>query len=64
MLINNKIKKLQFILIINIYNIVREYDENFAPMSLDEAYMDITEYLELHGSNSWDVVQVVLLRRK
>ena len=28
-------------------------------MSLDEAYMDITEYLELHGSNPWDVVQVI-----
>ena len=37
----------------------REYDENFAPMSLDEAYMDITDYLEIHGSNPWDVVQVL-----
>ena len=52
------------VLLFELSFIFREYDENFAPMSLDEAYMDITEYLELHGSNSWDVVQVVLLRRK
>lgn len=37
----------------------REYDENFAPMSLDEAYMDITDYLDLHPeSSAWEVVQV------
>ena len=26
--------------------VFREYDPNFAPMSLDEAYMDLTEYLQ------------------
>ena len=45
------------------YVVFREYDENYAPMSLDEAYMDITDYLELNpGSNPWDVVQVGLLK--
>ena len=27
-------------------SILREYDQNFCPMSLDEAYLDITEHLE------------------
>ncbi len=28
--------------------VFRAYDPNFLPMSLDEAYMDLTEYLESH----------------
>jgi DNA polymerase kappa len=28
--------------------VFRAYDPNFAPMSLDEAYMDLTEYLDRH----------------
>jgi len=41
-----------------IREVFKEYDENYSPMSLDEAYMDITEYLELNPDfNSWDVVQ-------
>jgi nucleotidyltransferase/DNA polymerase involved in DNA repair len=28
--------------------VFRAYDPNFAPMSLDEAYMDLTEYLDCH----------------
>jgi len=41
-----------------IRGVFREYDENFAPMSLDEAYMDITDYLDLHPATCpWDVVQ-------
>jgi DNA polymerase kappa len=28
--------------------VFRAYDPNFLPMSLDEAYMDLTEYLERH----------------
>ena len=36
-----------------------EYDPNFSPMSLDEAYLDITEYLEKHaGQTASQVVQV------
>ena len=27
-------------------SILREYDQNFCPMSLDEAYLDITEHVE------------------
>ena len=39
-----------------------EYDENYAPMSLDEAYIDITDYLLMNpDSNAWDSVQVSLL---
>ncbi|XP_066274420.1 DNA polymerase kappa-like [Branchiostoma lanceolatum] len=31
-------------------DVLRQYDPNFAPMSLDEAYMDLTDYLELRKS--------------
>jgi len=41
-----------------IREVFSEYDENFAPMSLDEAYIDITDYLLLHpDANAWDSVQ-------
>ena len=32
--------------------VFREYDPNFAPMSLDEAYLDITEALSQQSQNS------------
>ena len=32
----------------DVQDIFREYDPNFAPMSLDEAYLNITNYLESH----------------
>ncbi|XP_078677989.1 DNA polymerase kappa-like isoform X2 [Branchiostoma floridae x Branchiostoma belcheri] len=32
-------------------DVLRQYDPYFAPMSLDEAYMDLTEYLELRKSS-------------
>lgn len=34
-----------------IREIFKEYDPNFSPMSLDEAYLDLTEYL---SQNSWN----------
>lgn len=30
-------------------NVFREYDPNFSPMSLDEAYLDLTDYLSTAG---------------
>lgn len=36
--------------------IFEEYDPNYAQMSLDEAYMDITPYCEMHAITSDDVV--------
>lgn len=36
--------------------IFEEYDPNYAQMSLDEAYMDITSYCEMNGMTSDDVV--------
>ena len=32
--------------------VFRAYDPNFAPMSLDEAYMDLTDYLDHHPDQS------------
>ena len=42
--------------------VFREYDPNFAPMSLDEAYLDITDLLATHAGDSqedtaWRLVQ-------
>ena len=42
--------------------VFREYDPNFAPMSLDEAYLDITELLSKHQEDrdsqetAWNIV--------
>ena len=39
-----------------------EYDENFAPMSLDEAYMDITDYLLMNqNKDASTTVQVTIV---
>ena len=36
--------------------VFREYDPNFAPMSLDEAYLDITDIITSSDS-AWNIVQ-------
>ena len=33
-----------------IRQVFKEYDPGFCPMSLDEAYLDITEYLDTHSN--------------
>ncbi|GAK63202.1 IMS-domain-containing protein [Moesziomyces antarcticus] len=37
--------------------VFERYDDNLAQASLDEAYLDITEYLEQHGGSIDEVVQ-------
>lgn len=40
-----------------VMDVFEQYDENLAQASLDEAYLDITEYVEQHGGTIEDVVQ-------
>lgn len=40
----------------NIRQVFKEYDPNFCPMSLDEAYLDITDFLVQHPSRTPDEV--------
>ena len=43
-----------------IRDIFREYDPNFCPMSLDEAYLDLTDFLLQHPSKTaQDIVQEI-----
>lgn len=45
-------KSTNFVFIfIKVRKILAEYDPNFVPMGLDEAYLNITEYLE--GKKNW-----------
>ena len=37
--------------------VFREYDPNFAPMSLDEAYLDITDIVTSSPDSAWNIVQ-------
>lgn len=37
--------------------VLEQYDEDFAPVGLDEAYLDITEYMAMHDAEAEDVVQ-------
>ena len=37
--------------------VFREYDPNFAPMSLDEAYLDITDIVTSAVDSAWNIVQ-------
>lgn len=44
-----------------VQNILRKYDANFDMMSLDEAHLDITSYLQESGCSKTTIVQVCRL---